>query len=95
MEGDRNRPVHLQNTAVTPDELSEESELKRYEQLVDVGTSPQVIADHVFHAIQHKAFYILTHPEQTPLVEARMNAILQGRNPLLLAEIRTLLENPS
>jgi hypothetical protein len=39
------------------------------------------VADHVFQAIREDRFYILTHPEFTPLVEARMAAVVRGQNP--------------
>lgn len=41
-----------------------------------------VVADHVFQAIVDRHFYILTHPEYTPMIEARMAALVRGRNPV-------------
>ena len=43
--------------------------------------SPQEVADHVFTAIREERFYILTHPEATPIIEERMQNILHGHNP--------------
>ena len=51
--------------------------------------SPDKVADYVFQAIRDGKFYILTHPELTPLVEARMAAIVEGRNPV---DLRALME---
>jgi hypothetical protein len=34
-------------------------------------------------------FYILTHPEFTPLIEARMAALVHGQNPV---DLRALME---
>ena len=42
----------------------------------------KVVADHVFQAIVDRRFYILTHPEYTPMIEARMAALVRGRNPV-------------
>jgi hypothetical protein len=33
-------------------------------------------------------FYILTHPELNPLIEARMAAIVNGQNPVDLRSVR-------
>jgi hypothetical protein len=43
---------------------------------------PAEVADRVFEAIEEERFYILTHPEFMPLIEARMAAIVQGHNPI-------------
>ena len=48
---------------------------------IDAGISPEEVADHVFRAIRDEKFYILTHPEANPLIQNRVERILQGRNP--------------
>ena len=48
---------------------------------------PGKVADHVFQAIRENRFYILTHPEFMPLVQARLEAIAMGKNPPPLAEL--------
>jgi hypothetical protein len=50
--------------------------------------SPSEVADRVFQAIAERRFYILTHPEWTPLIEARMAAIVRGDNPVDLRAMR-------
>jgi NAD(P)-dependent dehydrogenase (short-subunit alcohol dehydrogenase family) len=47
----------------------------------DKGIPPAQIADHVVAAIRDDTFYILTHPQTKEAVRARMEGILEGRNP--------------
>ena len=42
---------------------------------------PKDVADYVFEAIREGKFYILTHPEIKTRVRARMNDILEERDP--------------
>jgi hypothetical protein len=43
--------------------------------------SPREVGNQVLSAIRDERFYILTHPEWNPLIEERMQDILNGRNP--------------
>ncbi|MCH8813683.1 MAG: SDR family NAD(P)-dependent oxidoreductase [Chloroflexi bacterium] len=80
IDAERNRPPQLENPAQEPDQtLTEMREVVRG--LLASGLSPDVVADHVFNAIRDDHFYILTHPEMTPMIENRMKNILEGRNP--------------
>jgi len=45
------------------------------------GISPAEIANHVVGAIRSNRFYILPHPAEKERVRARMEAILEERNP--------------
>jgi hypothetical protein len=45
------------------------------------GLAPRAVGDQVLAAIREERFWILTHPELTPLVERRTKEILSGRNP--------------
>jgi short-subunit dehydrogenase len=83
-DSERNRPRAL----TSPEEASPASaeaqvvyaELRKW--LEDEGMPPAQIADHVVSAIRADTFYILTHPERTKKgVRARMEGILEGRNP--------------
>ena len=56
---------------------------------IEAGMSPDQVADCVFPAIADGREYILTHPEVVPVIEARMNAIVNGRNPM---DLRTVVE---
>ena len=80
MSSARNRPVELQDepTPVSP-EL--QAVWDAFRAAVDAGMSPQEVADHVFAAIKEERFYILTHPEATPVIEERMQNILHAHNP--------------
>ena len=52
-------------------------------QAIEGGLSADYVADCVFDAIREERFYILTHPEAMPLVQARMaESILNGENPV-------------
>jgi len=83
MDGERNRPPELQNDrstlAVTPDMVAA---FEAQRQAIEAGMSPDKVADCVFQAIVDGRFYILTHPEFTPLIEARMAALVHGQNPV-------------
>ena len=88
LEADRNRPPELQNNLVekmiTPEM---EANMQAFQQAVENGMPPGIVADHVFQAIRENRFYILTHPEFMPLVQARLEAIAMGKNPPPLAEL--------
>jgi NAD(P)-dependent dehydrogenase (short-subunit alcohol dehydrogenase family) len=43
---------------------------------------PQRVADQVFEAIREERFYILTHSDWKPLIQKRVESILQDRNPV-------------
>jgi len=55
-----------------------------YRKLCDeTGMDPPVLAEQVIQAIADERFYVLTHPEGTPLIEERMRRLLDGKNPRL------------
>ena len=89
MDGERNRPPELQNDrstlAVTPDMVAA---FEAQRQAIGAGMSPDKVADCVFQAITDGRFYILTHPEFTPLIKARMAALVRGQNPV---DLRALM----
>ena len=93
MDAWRNRPAELQDDlselVITPEM---EAVTKEYQQAIETGMSPDAVAKCVFQAIRDEQFYILTHPEFTPMVNARMDAIIQGQNPLSLAKLTAMLE---
>ena len=51
--------------------------------MVEAGIPPLTLAEHVFKAIVDEKFFILTHPELKPLIQARLEDILEERNPVL------------
>jgi len=91
MEGERNRPIELQNPLRTTQKSSAAEQLENtLHQVVQAGMPPQQIANEVFKAIQEEKFYILTHlPRYRDILQTRLEDILQGRNPTLPDPIRT------
>ena len=79
-EADRNRPPELQ-----PPEGADTSMMEMGRQLLDgllkSGLQPSEVAGKVLDAIREERFYILTHPEMTPMIQQRMQDIVEGRNP--------------
>ena len=57
---------------------------------IEAGMSLGQVADCVFQAIVDEQFYILTHPEFTPVIEARMRAIVNGKSPV---DLRTMVKS--
>ncbi len=88
LEAQRNRPAGLQNPP--PSQPLDPELLKLLEQImqdmrhaVETGLTPQQVADRVFEAIRDEQFYILTHLEFNPMIQKRMEDILNQRNPSL------------
>jgi NAD(P)-dependent dehydrogenase (short-subunit alcohol dehydrogenase family) len=85
MKSERNRPAELQNKAGKSLSIPDpkiQAHIKAMTQMGGDVMSPQQVADTVFHAIREKRFYILPNAEfANPLVKARMEDILHGRNP--------------
>ncbi|MBL8150238.1 MAG: SDR family NAD(P)-dependent oxidoreductase [Blastocatellia bacterium] len=79
LDSARNRPANIEN----PLQMSAE-EQKRYQawsQALQNSMPPEKIADAVMQAVREEKFYILTHQKMKPMIEARMQEILQERNP--------------
>jgi hypothetical protein len=53
------------------------------QRLVDGGLEPSAVAAMVVDAIREDKFWVLTAPEFDPAVRARMESILERRNPTL------------
>ena len=82
LDSARNRPAELQN-APGEEVMKPGTEMMMQfaRQAVASGMPPQQVADIVFQAIRDEKFYILTHPEWKGAVRARMEDILEDRNP--------------
>ena len=81
IDSERNRPAALRNTPrpKTAEEL-ERDELSRH--AVQSGRiTPDQVAGMVFDAITADRFYILTHPKIKRAIQARMEDILEERQP--------------
>jgi NAD(P)-dependent dehydrogenase (short-subunit alcohol dehydrogenase family) len=78
IDSGRNRPVELQNEPgdepMSPDR---EAIMEHFRQAVEVGMSPQEVADHVFQGIRDERLFILTHPEWNANVRGRLEEILK------------------
>jgi NAD(P)-dependent dehydrogenase (short-subunit alcohol dehydrogenase family) len=86
LEADRNRPAELQNDPDTEMRIRTSPEYQEVEGVVRAavqsGMSCQQVADCVLNAIRAEKFYIFTDPEFVkPMVQLRMEDILQERNP--------------
>ncbi len=88
-DSERNRPASLQNAPDenAPDETKpspqEEAVQQFIQQAIRGGMTPRQVADIVFGAIREERFYIYP-PEFKGGIQARMEDILQERNPTLL-----------
>ncbi len=80
IDSDRNRPAELLNPAreTSPQSVMIE---RAFREFLATGLAPEQVADHVFNAIRDEKFYIMTHPETKDRVRARMEDILEERNP--------------
>ncbi len=76
-ESERNRPKELDDTKTTNPEL--EQTMKAYQQIIANGTSPNIVAEKLFQALQGEKFYIPTdsHLFVRGFVKRRMEAILR------------------
>jgi NAD(P)-dependent dehydrogenase (short-subunit alcohol dehydrogenase family) len=81
IESERNRPEAPRETP-GPEEAQFGIMRKLVEQLIASGLDPNAVGDIVVDAIRSERFYVLTHPTWINMVEARMQNILQGRNPV-------------
>ncbi len=84
MDGERNRPEEYMNDLSGIEQTPGTGEGEEtFRQLIETGMSPEKVAEYVFNAIVDETFYIFTHPELEPLIQTRMDGILQGCNPAL------------
>ncbi|HBY64698.1 MAG TPA: hypothetical protein DEH78_33170 [Solibacterales bacterium] len=79
----RNLPPELaaEYAAAGPPSPAVKKRLEDIARGVAAGMPPEQIAGAVFAAIRDERFYILTHDEMRPLIEARMRAVLEGGAP--------------
>jgi len=79
MQADRNRPDELGEAAARNDlETVMEETLAAG---IPEGMPPATLAEKVFEAIRADRFWILTHPEFTPVFEHRFHKMMAGENP--------------
>ncbi len=82
LKSERNRPAELQNK---PGSLVHKREAvesyRKMQEALEASISIEECTDITFKAIQDEQFYVLTHPEYNPYIQARMEHILQQTNP--------------
>ena len=79
-EADRNRPPELKPAADADTSIADMGR-QMLKTLLQSGLPPSEVASKVLDAIREERFYILTHPEMTPIIQHRMEDIVEGRNP--------------
>lgn len=79
-DSQRNRPKALQNPDSDPgqDFLGGSEQVEQVEQVRQSAMDPALVGEKVLEAVRNNEFYILTHPDFRPLVEGRMQNILEG-----------------
>lgn len=81
-EAGRNRPEAAASpTDVGPGALEAPAFTQVIGQLIADGIDPDDVAAMVVDAIRTRRFYVLTHPDWSPLISDRVEHILEGRNP--------------
>ena len=74
-EADRNRPSGPGQTEVGP------AGFDFLKQLVEQGIPPEDVARHVIAAVRESRFWVLTHPELKPAIEAHTREVMEERTP--------------
>jgi NAD(P)-dependent dehydrogenase (short-subunit alcohol dehydrogenase family) len=80
---ERNRPDSLRARSAPFGDGDPRADMLK--QVLTNGMPPSEVASLVLDAATTGRFYVLTHPEMTPAVAARMQAIVAGDNPRLSA----------
>lgn len=75
---ERLRPDRVPSPAATPEGRQAIEGMK---QLLATGMPARRAGELVLEAIREERFYVLTHPDWSPMVEARMRAIVDGADP--------------
>jgi len=92
LECARNRPKELQNKPGEGMDMTDpkvQEMMQTFKQIWANGMAPAKVADIVFNAIREKKFYILANMEAAmPMIQARMEDILQERNPTPFPEMK-------
>ena len=84
MDAERNRPAAYQNPSAPGDGDGGPNDVElMFRQMIEAGMSPETVADIVFRAIAEEKFFIFTHPEMKPMIRARVQDLLDERNPVL------------
>ncbi len=82
-ESGRNRPADLLNKADDGNPAQMQAMEQAFRALLATGLPPAAVAEAVVDAIRNERFYIITHEETRARVRARMEDMVEGRNPTL------------
>jgi len=82
LDSERNRPALLRNPsrARTPEDQAREEQMRHAVQSGRV--SAEMVAEMVLDGIRQERFYIFTHPRIKASIQARMEDVLNERNPI-------------
>ena len=80
-DGDRSRPDSLRNPAGASDPATDAAVQEFAAAFFAEAMSPDAVAAMVLDAIDTDRFWILTHPEMTPVVTSRFESMASGENP--------------
>jgi NAD(P)-dependent dehydrogenase (short-subunit alcohol dehydrogenase family) len=83
-ESERNRPSGLQNEAAAGNPAQMAAMEQAFRAALAAGLAPEQVAQAVLDAIREDRFYIITHEETKSRVRAKMEDILEGRNPRMV-----------
>lgn len=84
MDAERNRPAEYQNNqSVTVGNPEPDPMEETFRQMIASGMSPSALAEIVFEALNEDRFYIIPHSEMKPMIQLRMDGIMEERKPLL------------
>jgi NAD(P)-dependent dehydrogenase (short-subunit alcohol dehydrogenase family) len=83
-ESERNRPTGLRNEAAAGNPAQMAAMEQAFRAALAAGLAPEQVAQAVFDAIREERFYIITHEETKGRVRAKMEDILEGRNPRMV-----------
>lgn len=83
-ESERNRPAALANEGGAANPAQMAAMEQAFRAALAAGMAPKQVAEAVLDAIREDRFYILTHEETRARVQAKLEDILEGRNPRLV-----------
>jgi NAD(P)-dependent dehydrogenase (short-subunit alcohol dehydrogenase family) len=81
MQAARNRPGELGDAAPGTESRFRTLFIEWVEEQLKSGLSPRSVGDITLAAIRERRFYVLTHPEWTPLIAQRCERLVSGQNP--------------
>ncbi len=83
-ESERNRPQTLANEGEAGNPAQMAAMEQAFRAALAAGLAPEKVAEAVLEAVREERFYILTHEETKARVRAKLEDILDGRNPRLV-----------